>query len=344
MTSIASARPPSPAGPVPPLSVAMSVYNGARFLESAIDSVLAQDFTDFEFLIIDDGSTDATPDILRAYAARDPRVRPLIRENCGLVASLNQLLALARAPLVARMDADDIAMPQRFSTQLAYLTAHPECGVLGSWTQDIGEDGKPYATGGPDHPVSHAQFLHNAAHGGPLLAHPAVIYRRDVVLAVGGYHQAFRHCEDFDLWLRLADRTQIANVPVRLLRYRHYAGQVSNRHALEQQIGVAVARAAHEEREAGRPDPTEHLDALPPIEQLDALFGRPDVAQQVRGHAARALVYSREMMTGPGFDLLLRHVEEGGRGADLWRTAARLMRFGEPARALRLATALAGRR
>ncbi|MEO7553715.1 MAG: glycosyltransferase [Alteraurantiacibacter sp.] len=342
MTTIASALPDP--GPVPPLSVAMSVYNGARFLESAIDSVLAQDFNDFEFLIIDDGSTDATPDILRAYALRDPRVRPLIRENRGLVASLNQLLGLARAPLVARMDADDIAMPERFSTQLAYLSDHPECGVLGSWTQDIDEDGEPYVTGGPDHPISHAQFLDHVANGGPLLAHPAVIYRRDVVLAVGGYHQAFRHCEDFDLWLRLADRTQIANVPVRLLRYRHYAGQVSNRHALEQQIGVAVARAAHEEREAGRPDPTEHLAALPPIEQLDHLFGRPGVAQQVRGRAARALVYSRDAMTGPGFDLLLRHVDEGGRGADLWRTAARLMRFGEPARAWRLATALAARR
>jgi hypothetical protein len=321
----------------------MSVYNGARFLRAAIDSVLAQDFAEFEFLIVDDGSTDATPDILRSYALRDPRVRPLIRENRGLVASLNQLLAMARAPLVARMDADDIALPGRFSTQLAWLAAHPECGAVGSWTQDIDEDGNPYVTGGPDHPVTHAEFLGNVRHGGPLLAHPTVIYRRDLVLAVGGYHQAFRHCEDFDLWLRLADRTQIANVPVRLLRYRHYAEQVSSRHALEQQIGVAVARAAHEEREAGRPDPTEHLVALPPIEELDVLFGRPHVAQQVRGRAARALVYSRDMMTGPGFDLLLRHVEEGGRGADLWRTAARLMRFGEPARALRLAAALAGR-
>lgn len=329
---------------MPPLSVAMSVYNGARFLADAIESVLGQDFADFEFLIIDDGSTDATPDILRSYALRDARVRPLIRENRGLVASLNQLLAMARAPLVARMDADDIALPERFSTQLAWLAAHPECGVVGSWTQDIDEDGRPHGTGGPDHPVSHAEFLDNVRHGGPLLAHPAVIYRRDVVLAVGGYHQAFRHCEDFDLWLRLADRTQIANVPVRLLRYRHYAGQVSNRHALEQQIGVAVARAAHEEREAGRPDPTEHLDALPLIEQLDVLFGRPHVAQQVRGRAARALVFSREMMTGKGFDLLLQHVEDGGRGADLWRTAARLMRFGEPARAWQLATALAARR
>lgn len=329
------------AGPVPPLSVAMSVYNGERFLESAIASVLAQDFADFEFLIVDDGSTDSTPEILAAFAARDARVRPLVRENRGLVASLNQLLDMARAPLVARMDADDLAVPTRFSTQIAYLAEHPEVGVLGSWTTDIDEFGQPCAAGPEDHPVTHEEFLHNVAHGGPLLAHPTVMYRRDVVLAVGGYHKAFRHCEDFDLWLRLAGRTRIANLPQRLLRYRHYAGQVSQRHALEQQIGVAVARAAQEERAAGRPDPTETLEALPPIEQLDALFGRPNVAQEVRGRAARALVYSREAMTGPGYDLLLQHVSEGGRGPDLWRTAARLLRFGEPARALRLAAALA---
>lgn len=325
----------------PPLSVAMSVYNGERFLESAIESVLAQDFADFEFLIIDDGSSDATPDILHTYAARDSRVQPLVRENRGLVASLNQLLGMARAPLVARMDADDLAMPERFSTQMAWLAEHPEVGVLGSWTTDIDEFGAPCTAGPDDHPLTHEQFLHNVEHGGPLLAHPTVMYRRDVVLAVGGYHKAFRHCEDFDLWLRLADRTRIANLPLRLLHYRHYAGQVSQRHALEQQIGVAVARAAQAERKAGRPDPTETLAALPPIAELDALFGRPNVAQEVRGRAARALVYSREAMTGPGYDLLLQHVSEGGRGSDLWRTAARLLRFGEPARALRLAAALA---
>ncbi len=343
MTS-AIATPDLPGRAAPPLSVAMSVYNGERFLESAIDSVLAQDFADFEFLIVDDGSSDSTADILRTYAARDSRVIPIVRENRGLVTSLNQLLQLARAPLVARMDADDLAAPNRFSAQIAFLSRHPEVGVLGSWTTDIDEHGEPCSAGPEDHPVTHEEFLANVARGGPLLAHPTVMYRRDVVLSVGGYHQAFRHCEDFDLWLRLADRTRIANLSERLLRYRHYAGQVSQRHAVEQQIGVAVARLAQAERAAGRPDPTETLDALPPIEGLDALFGRPHVAQEVRGRAARALLYSREAMTGAGYDLLLQHVGEGGTGPDLWRTAARLLRFGEPARALRLAAALAAGR
>lgn len=325
----------------PILSVAMSVYNGERFLESAIDSVLAQTFTDFEFLILDDGSSDASRTIIAAAAARDPRIRPIMRENRGLVASLNQLLAEARAPLIARMDADDLCMPERFASQVAFLAAYPDHGVIGSYTRDIDENGDSYHNSGADHPQTHEELLHNIEHGGPLLAHPSVMYRRDIVLDAGGYHAAFRHCEDFDLWLRLAHRTRIANLPERLLHYRHYAGQVSNRHAVEQQTGTAIARMAYAERRAGRPDPTEHLEHLPPIEDLDALFGREGVSREVRGAIARSLVYSPFALRGEGFDLLLQHIEDGGRGRDLWFTVPRLMRFGEPRRAARLAAALA---
>ncbi|MDE2412770.1 MAG: glycosyltransferase [Sphingomonadales bacterium] len=325
----------------PVLSVAMSVFNGERFLESAIHSVLAQTFTDFEFLILDDGSRDGSRAIIEAAAARDSRIRPILRENRGLIASLNQLLAEARAPLVARMDADDFSLPERFAKQIAFLAAYPDHGVIGSYTRDIDENGEAHHNSGDDHPITHEAFIHNIEHGGPLLAHPSVIYRREAVLAAGGYHAAFRHCEDFDLWLRLAHRTRIANLPERLLDYRHYAGQVSNRHAVEQQTGAAIARLAYAERQSGRPDPTEHLDRLPPLDQLDALFGREGVTREVRGVVARSLVYSPFALRGEGFDLLLRHVEDGGRGRDLWFTVPRLMRFGEPRRAARLAAALA---
>ncbi|MCC6924385.1 glycosyltransferase [Novosphingobium sp.] len=326
----------------PAISVAMSVYNGERFLAEAIQSVLDQTWHDFELLILDDGSRDSSLEIINRHAAADSRIRVIARENRGLVTSLNQLLAEARAPLIARMDADDVCAPQRFERQIAFLAAQPDHGVVGSLTFDIDENGQAFPLDTAEHPLSHEAFIAHIASNGPLLAHPTVMYRRDVVLAAGGYHAAFRHCEDYDLWLRLAHRTKIANLPERLLRYRHYAGQVSNRHALEQQIGVAVSRLAYAERVAGRPDPTEHLDALPPIEQLDTVFGRKGVAGEVRAHVARALLYSRSEMTGQGFDLLLEHVGEGGRGAELWRTAARLVRFGEPRRALKLVAALAG--
>lgn len=325
----------------PAVSVAMSVYNGERFLAPAIESVLAQTMDQFEFLILDDGSSDASRAIAEGYAARDSRIRVIARENRGLVASLNQLLGEARAPLVARMDADDLCMPDRFARQLAFLDANSDHGVLGSRTSDIDEHGNPFPLETGEHPLTHDEFLHNIDRGGPLLAHPTVMYRRDVVLAAGGYHQAFRHCEDYDLWLRLANRTRIGNLPERLIRYRHYADQVSSRHALEQQIGVAVSLIAYRERQAERPDPTEQLLALPPIDQLDALFGRTGIASEVRGRVARSLIYSRAEMRGGAFDMLIEHIGEGGRGIDLWRTVVRLARFGEPRRALRLAVALA---
>ena len=326
--------------PAPSLSVVMSVYNGERFLAAAIESVLAQTWGDFEFLILDDGSRDGTARILADAAGRDPRIRVIARENRGLIAALNTLLAEARAPLVARMDADDIALPERFARQMAFLAANPDVGVLGTWTEDIDEDGNPYPLLAPDHPVNHAAFLAAVEAGAPLLCHPAVMYRRDLVLGVGGYHPAYRHCEDLDLWLRLAGVTRIANLPERLIRYRHYGQQVSSRHTTEQQVNAVIARLAYAERTAGRADPTADLTTMPPIDAIDALFGRPGLAEAVRAAVAPGLLYSRTALAGEGLPILLQHIREGGRCPGLWRTVGRLASFGHPLRALRLAAAL----
>jgi len=325
----------------PAITVAMSVYNGERFLAAAIESVLGQTVSDFEFLILDDGSTDATAAILRSYARADARVRPIIRENRGLVASLNEMLAVARAPIVARMDADDVCRPHRFERQLAFLDQHPDHGVVGSWSEDMGEHGEPIFRTGADHPITHEEVLEAIAEGRQVICHPAAMYRRDVVLSVGGYHAAFRHCEDYDLWLRLASVTKLGNVPERLVRYRRYDGQVSARHSTELQFGTAVAQLAWEERAAGRPDPTTKLERLPPIDDLDALFARPGVSRQVREQVAMGLLYSAQAMRDEGFDLLVRHLRDGGRRDGMWRTVLRLLRFGEPWRAMRLAVTLA---
>ncbi len=327
--------------PRPAISVAMSVYNGERFLGPAIESILSQTFADFEFLILDDGSMDATPRIMQRYAAKDPRVRAIVRENRGLIASLNELLRLARAPIVARMDADDVSHPDRFARQMAFLAANPGHGVVGAWSDDIDEHGAPIICRGDDHPLTHDEILIAIERGRPFLCHPAVMYRRDVVLSVGGYHAAFRHCEDFDLWLRLANVTKLGNVPERLLRYRRYAEQVSSRHATDQHIGTAVAQLAWRERAAGRPDPTADLFQLPPIEALDDLFGRSGAAREVREQVALGLRYSATAMRSEGFDLLMRHLRDGGRREGMWRTVMRLLRFREPMRAMRLALTLA---
>lgn len=326
--------------PTPAISVAMSVYNGRRFLASAVESVLAQDFDDFEFLIVDDGSTDGSVDIIRDYAHKDARIRPILRENRGLIASLNEMLALARAPIVARMDADDICRPDRFRKQMDFLSTHPDYGVVGSWSEDIGEDGENLIRSGADHPQTHEDLLAAIEAGGQLICHPAAMYRRDIVLTVGGYHAAFRHCEDLDLWLRLSGVTKLGNIPERLLRYRRYPGQVSSRHATEQQIGTAVAQVAWRTRRAGMADPTFSLERLPPIAQLDSLFGQPGISQGVREQTALGLLYSASAMRGEGFDLLIEHLREGGRRDGMWRTVVRLLRFGEPVRAARLAATL----
>lgn len=323
----------------PAISVAMSVYNGAPFMALAIESVLAQTFPDFEFLILNDGSSDDSAAIIDAYAARDPRIRAIHRENKGLIVSLNQLVAESRAPLIARMDGDDICRPERFAKQIAFLAANPDYGVVGTWTADIDERGRPFHLSGADHPVTHEDFIATIGHG-TLLCHPSVMIRRDVLVQSGGYHAAFRHCEDYDLWLRLASLTKLGSLPERLLLYRHSEGQVSNRHLFEQQIGVAVSQLAWRERRAGRPDPTAHLSALPPLDALDSLFGREGVSREARAMVASSILYSPIALSGRGLDLVLDHIRDGHPVPGLPRTVLRLLRFGQPIRALRLASAL----
>lgn len=325
----------------PAISVAMSVYNGERFLGFAIESILKQDFADFEFLILDDGSSDSTPDIITTYAAGDSRIRPIIRENRGLIVSLNQMLEEASAPIIARMDADDISKPMRFTAQMAFLDANPDYGVIGCWSEDIDENGRPMKVDGCDQPLTHAAMLRAINEGGQLICHPSAMYRRDIVRSVGGYHAAFKHCEDLDLWLRLASVTKLANLQERLLRYRRFSGQVSRRHATEQRIGTELAYLAHRERQAGRPDPTANLEHLPPIDELDEIFGRDGLSREVLERVAFGLRYSLDSLRTDGFDLLLRHLKQGGRREGMWRTVLRLLRFGEPRRALMLAAALA---
>jgi glycosyltransferase involved in cell wall biosynthesis len=323
----------------PALSVAMSVYNGQSHLGLAIESILDQTFTDFEFLILNDGSTDGSREIIDGYATRDKRIRAIHRENKGLVISLNQLVNEARAPLIARMDADDICLPERFEKQIAFMAANPDHGVLGTWTADIDEHGDPYKVDGEDHPTSYEDFVSRIGKGS-LICHPSVVMRRDIVLSVGGYHAAFQHCEDFDLWLRLANVTKLCSLPERLVRYRHWANQVSNRHAYVQQVGAIVSLLAYKERVAGRVDPTETLSALPPMDGLDALFGRSGVADEVRARVVPTLIYAENALKGDGFTMIVDFVKKGGTAPGLWRTAARLMRIGEPMRALGLCRAL----
>ncbi len=320
----------------------MSVYNGERFLALAIDSILSQTFTDFEFLILDDGSADGTAAIIDAYAAKDARIRVIRRDNKGLIVSLNELIAAARAPIIARMDCDDIAHPLRFAKQIAFLKDNPGYGVVGTWIENIDADGKIAYYEGADHPTDHEAFIATVGQG-TTVCHSSVMMRKEPVQRVGGYHSAFKHCEDFDLWLRLASITKLCSVPERLMQYRHWEQQVSNRHAYEQRVGAGISLAAYREREAGRPDPTIVLKALPPVDRLDDLFGRSGVAKEVRAFVVPSLVYSQIALKSQGYDLLKQYLAEGSYVPGLWRTVPRLVMFGEPVRALGLAGLLSRR-
>lgn len=326
--------------PEPRVTVAMSVYNNAPWLGEAIESILGQTFPDFEFLIVNDGSTDGSGAIIDGYAASDPRIRVIHQDNRGLVASLNRLIEEAHAPLIARMDGDDVSQPKRLERQYAFLAANPDHGVVGTCTDDIDLDGS-LLLNHDFHPLDHASFLEAVAERGPLLCHPSVMMRTDLAREVGGYRSAFAHCEDYDLWLRLASRTKLCSLPDRLLHYRRSPTQVSKRYVVEQQIGAAVAFEAYRERAAGRPDPTEGIAELPPVDDLDKLFGRKGVASAVRGKVAPNIVYSGAALTNAGYDLLLDHIRGGGSKAGLWRAAARLLKLGAPRRAAKLAMTLA---
>lgn len=224
----------------PQISVVMPVCNGEAFVAQAIESILAQTYRDFDLLVIDDGSSDGTPAILCDFEARDSRVRVLHQEHKGLVAALNAGLAAARAPLIARMDADDVATPERFELQVEYLQAHPECVVLGTAMDVVDPDGAPIYTQHAE--TEHETLLRNLLMLNPDaksgIAHPTVMMRREAALAAGGYRADYE-VEDIDLWLRLAERGRLANLPEVCLQYRLHAQSYVHRRSVELRRGYA---------------------------------------------------------------------------------------------------------
>jgi len=323
----------------PRLTVAMSVYNNGPYVGEAIDSILGQSFGDFEFLIVNDGSTDESAEVIDERAGRDARIRVIHQENRGFIASLNRLFAEARSPWIARMDGDDVSTPDRLEKQVAFAEAHPDHAVISCAASLIGPDGEPLEKEGGEKPLDHEGIYANLE-SGPLINHNAALIARDPVLQLGGYRPAYRHCEDYDLWMRLIDHVRFANLPEGLIAYRVYPGQVSNRHLVEQARNAAISWQARLERLAGRPDPTEGLAELPPLDEIDDLFGRRGVAAYVRMRVVNRMLYSPEALSGDGYDILLDHIREGGPEPRFWRAAARLLKSGRPQKAAGVAGAL----
>lgn len=197
----------------PKITVLMPVYNAQAFLREAIDSILAQTLTDFELLIIDDGSTDGSAAIVRSYA--DARIRLAVSEqNLKLAATLNRGLDMARGDYVARMDADDVSLPARLARQAAFLDAHPDVGLCGTWAASFGS--ARFSMPNPAAPEGiRAKLLFDSA-----LVHPSIMLRRALFDRHGLRYPPLAHFEDYALWQRAARLFPLANLPEVLLRYR----------------------------------------------------------------------------------------------------------------------------
>lgn len=215
----------------PLISVIMPVYNGELYLKEAIESILAQTFADFEFIIIDDGSTDNTADIINSY--KDQRIKYFRNDvNQGVAKSLNKGLETAQAEFIARMDADDISLPSRFQKQIEYLNEHLEIGVLGSWTQFIDEKGDFISLLSP--PTSHAVIVWALLFAN-CMTHASVVFRRKLIKEIGGYTQDALYGEDYHLWVRMGRITRLANLDEVLVYKRLHGHTIESRFSKEQE-------------------------------------------------------------------------------------------------------------
>lgn len=225
----------------PKVSVVMAVWQGERYLEQAVESILSQTWTDYEFIIVDDGSTDSTACILQKYAACDPRIVLLNNpRNVGLTKSLNQALSVSQGTYIARQDADDISLPQRLESQVTFLERHPDIGLLGSAYHVINTRGETLATHVQppgDAEIRWQMLFHNA------FCHTSVMWRRAVLGAKDTlYEEQCHYSQDYALWVKLLRRSSAANLHIPLVAHRvHDASIEATTRGAQQQTATSIA-------------------------------------------------------------------------------------------------------
>jgi glycosyltransferase involved in cell wall biosynthesis len=259
----------------PLVSVVLPTYNCPKYVASAIESVLSQSFRDFELLVIDDGSTDETPDVVNQYV--DPRVRVVTQSNAGLATTLNRGIELAAGSFIARMDQDDWSFPHRLARQVEYLMARPDCALVGTWAEIWVEGDRTDRL--HSHPSGNEDLQFQLLLNNPFV-HSSVMIRRAALDRVGGYatDKSRQPPEDYELWSRIAREFEVGNIPERLHVYREVQGSMSRQgrapfldhlvtisaeniawasrgHASDPNV-VNIAAVAHgaDERVVGRPD------------------------------------------------------------------------------------------
>ncbi|NJN10964.1 MAG: glycosyltransferase [Richelia sp. RM2_1_2] len=217
----------------PKISVLMSVYNGSSYLRESIESIQNQTFTEFEFIIVEDCSTDNSAEIIAEYAEKDQRIVVIInKENIGLTKSLNKGLKIARGEYIARQDADDVSLPSRLQKEALLLEKHPEISLVSCDIELIDSQGnfigKCQRTCEPDL-VSWYLLFYNR-----LAGHSQVMFRRQLVIELGGYDENRRYSQDYELWSRMIDVSKIAILPETLLKQRRHSESISASKSSEQ--------------------------------------------------------------------------------------------------------------
>lgn len=239
-----------------PITVLMSVYNGERWLAESMQSVLNNTFSDFEFLIVDDGSTDGTAQILNEFAKKDHRIRIIKKHNTGLADSLNCGIVEAKGFWVARQDADDVSEPERLLKQWQAVQSMPSVVLTGSafvLISDEGREGRRYRL-----PRSNTRLASWLSTGKRFFPHSSAFFNRDIVQQVGGYRQRIKRAQDRDLWLRLSEVGEIACIDEPLVKIRKHDDQISHDEGGQRQlIDSSVASASYWLRKYGLPDPVE---------------------------------------------------------------------------------------
>lgn len=209
----------------PLISVILPVYNGGPFLRQTLEALLAQTLEDFELIVVNDGSTDDSEATILSFS--DPRIHYLPQANCGFIYSLNRGIAAARGRYIARIDADDVCLPERFAKQAAWLNERPATAVVGCFINFIDENGKEAGTWPEDRACVDYQQIRKALPYHNCIAHPGVMARAEVFRQYP-YRKEQKHIEDYDLWLRLCgDGKVIEKVPEPLLLYRVHSGSVT---------------------------------------------------------------------------------------------------------------------
>lgn len=250
----------------PAVSVVLPVRNGARTIEAAVRSVLTQTFRDFELIVIDDGSTDGTAAILETLAGEDQRLRVITQAPGGIVAALNAGISSARALLIARMDADDVCLPERFARQVSYLNSNPACVAVGTKILKVDSDLKPRRASAPifdahQHKLT-AQPLAFPPRC-PQIAHPTAMIRAEALRRVGGYRGgALAPAQDRDLWWRLARTGEIHVINEVLLLYRVHKTSMSRSARRETIVSILLADCSAIAVASGRDD-TDILATIP---------------------------------------------------------------------------------